>query len=108
CTAGKGRCLLRIRKLNFERRITRGLYGLDQMAHFCAFGCQGCSTSYLPEQALALAGFDVGDEMFQLVREYIPDQQAILICIKARRMSFNVHALTAIYGYTTPKRYTSH
>lgn len=25
----------------FERRITQGLYGLDQMAHFCAFGCHG-------------------------------------------------------------------
>src|SRR5262245_8332478 len=65
------------------------------------------STSYLPEDALVLAGFDTADEMFRLVREYNPDQQAIIMCIEARRMSFNVHMLTAIYG-TASQRYTSH
>ena len=66
------------------------------------------STSYLPEDALALAGFDTADELIQVVREYDPAKQAIIMCIEAMRMSFNVHVLTAIYGYGAPQRYTSH
>jgi hypothetical protein len=66
------------------------------------------STSYLPEDALALAGFDTADEMFRVVREYDPAQQAIIMCIETMRMSFNVHVLTPIYRYTAPHRPTSH
>jgi len=66
------------------------------------------STSYLPEGELALAGFDTGDELIRAVREYDPAKQAIIMCIEAMRMSFNVHVLTAICGYGAPQRYTSH
>lgn len=67
------------------------------------------STSYLPEGKLALAGFDTADEMFRLVRQYDPARQAIIMCIEALKMSFNVHTLTAIYRDTAPsQRYTSH
>jgi hypothetical protein len=66
------------------------------------------STSYLPADALTLAGFDTADELFRVVREYNPAQQAIIMCIERMRMSFNVHVLTAIYGYAAPQHYTSH
>ena len=66
------------------------------------------NSSYLSEDALGLSDLDPGDELVLAVRQYNPAQQALVMCIEALGRSFNVHVLTAIYGYTAPNRQTSH
>ncbi|HKX32263.1 MAG TPA: hypothetical protein VJ302_31540 [Blastocatellia bacterium] len=65
-------------------------------------------SSYLSEDALGLAGLDSAEELVRAVQQYNPARQAIVMCIEALGRSFNVHVLTAIYGYAGPQSQTSH
>ncbi|HKX27307.1 MAG TPA: hypothetical protein VJ302_06425 [Blastocatellia bacterium] len=63
---------------------------------------------YLPQESLKLAGWDAAENLVRAVRQYNPAQQAIVICIENLGRSFNVHLLTAVYGYLIPVRDTNH
>jgi len=94
-------------KTEHERR-GRGIVVIGWPApHFLKLQDLLDSTSYLPEEALR-AGLDPSDELVRAVREYNPARQALIMCIETVRMSFNVHVLTAVNGYTAPQRYASH
>ena len=63
-------------------------------------------SSYLPVDP---SGLGTAADLARAVSQYNPTEQAVVMCIETVERSFNLHILTAIYGYAPrPVSSTNH